>query len=338
MEEVLAALAFFPLKGKVEQVQPFGQGHINETFYVSTTNQNWLLQAVNTSVFQQPKLIEKQLNILLKHAPDVFVPHLLSKEDTFHITLHGKVWRLQLFMQNAYAPDLCNDQQREGVVKGISTFTQSMHTLSVADFQSTIPKFHDLSARLAQFAEAVANDPFQRLNGAKNIAQKLEKWKVLAKRFAVLVANGLPLRVCHNDAKAANVLLHKKNDRFARVIDLDTVGPGYVLFDFGDLLRSMLPDVKENAMANQVSISQKRAQEMRKHFLEGCGNVLNNMEIETLSFGGLYMTYLMALRFFTDYLLGDIYYRVQYASENLDRATNQCAVLEGMMAAGIGDV
>lgn len=336
MESVRAALAFFPLKEEVKQVQPFGQGHINETFRVTTANQEWLLQAVNTSVFQQPEIIEVHLQLLLKHDTKLFVPHVLSKEGTYHITAGGKVWRLQQFMQNTYAPDGCNDDQRKEVVTGIAAFIQAMHGLSLSDFRPTIPKFHDLSDRLLQYEKAKAADPFQRLKSAKAIADKLDQWKGIAERFEGVVRRGLPLRIVHNDAKATNVLLYQKNNRLAKIIDLDTVGPGYLLFDFGDLLRSMLPDVKENASANKVNISRERAEQMQAVFLEGCGNLLSPLEQETLGFGGLYMTYLMALRFFTDYIMGDIYYRINYPNENLDRATNQCAVLEGMLEVGMG--
>lgn len=336
MEQVRAALVFFPLKEKVEQVQPFGQGHINETFRVTTAKQEWLLQAVNTSVFQHPEIIEAHLQLLLKHNTKLFVPHVLSKERTYHITAGGKVWRLQQFMQNTYAPDGCNDDQRKEVVKGIAAFTQSVHGLSLSDFRPTIPKFHDLSDRLLQYEKAKAADPLHRLKSAKAIVEKLDQWKGIANRFEGLVRKGLPLRIVHNDAKSTNVLLHQNDNRLAKVIDLDTAGPGYLLFDFGDLLRSMLPDVRENASVNKVNISRERAKQMQAVFLDECGNLLSPLEQETLGFGGLYMTYLMALRFFTDYLMGDIYYRVNHPNENLDRATNQCAVLEGMLEVSIG--
>lgn len=330
MEAAPAALSFFPLKEPVQWVKPFGHGHINETFQVKTVNQSWLLQAVNTAVFQQPEIIERHLKILLPHDPSLFVPHLLSKQGTYHITFQSKVWRLQKLMENAYASELCNDKQREEVVKGIARFTKSMQSLSLSDFQPTIPEFHNLSARLVQYEEAKKRDVQQRLKDANLIAKKLDKWMGLEDQFKAWVRKGLPLRICHNDAKAANVLLNQSDHSFARVIDLDTVGPGYVIFDFGDLLRSLLPDVKENAADAQVRIDGKKAEQMQRLFIKECGDVLTTVEKDALLFGGLYMTYLMALRFFTDYLKGDVYYQVRYATENLDRASNQCAVLEGM--------
>lgn len=331
MEAALAALSFFPLREPVQQVRPFGHGHINDTFLVRTTKQNWLLQAVNITVFQQPEIIERHLKILLPHDPSLFVPHLLSKQGTYHVTAQGKTWRLQQFMESAYAPEVCNDKQREEVVRGIARFTKSMQSLSLSDFQPTIPGFHDLSARLAQYEEAKKRDTHHRLKDVKFMAGKLDKWMGLEDQFKEWVRKGLPLRICHNDAKAANVLLNQSDHSFARVIDLDTVGPGYVIFDFGDLLRSMLPDVKENVADAHVKIDGKKAEQMQSLFIQECGDSLTSVEKDALMFGGLYMTYLMALRFFTDYLKGDVYYNVNYATENLDRAGNQCAVLEAML-------
>ena len=145
----------------------------------------------------------------------------------------------------------------------------------------------------------------------------------IEEEFLKLKLLNLPVRVCHNDTKSTNVLLDNDSKQLLKVVDLDTVGPGYALYDFGDMMRSMLASHPENAPdIGNLSILEDRYQHMLETYVESANGVLTDDEIESLGFGGLYMTYLMAIRFLTDYLNGDVYYRIAYTNENLVRAKN----------------
>lgn len=331
MENALKGLQYFALQGAVDSIAPFGLGHINDSFLVQAEGKSYLLQRLNTSVFKTPQVIEGNLRALLAHAPELFAKHLRGTGGNYHEFDGEHWWRLQEFVPNSYSPNELQPNELREVSTGFGCFTAQFGSQPLEKYTESIPHFHDLHLRLRQLQAALEANAAGRLESVLAEVGQVQQFNWIAARFDKLVDEGLPLRICHNDAKAGNCLLSKPDSRFLKVVDLDTVGPGYALFDLGDMLRSMLFNVPENREnLESLSFSKERFHAIVNPFVEACSGVLKPIEIESLPFGGLYMTYIMAVRFLTDYLNGDIYYKVSHEKENLSRARNQLTILELM--------
>lgn len=334
MQVASKALKLFNIEGAIESVAPLGFGHINDSYSVVVGGNAYLLQRLNTNVFREPEIVESNLTNILSFAPELFPLHLKGANGEHHQSDGENLWRVQEFVTDSYSPsELALSELRE-IAKGYGRYTARFAQEDPKSYQESIPQFHDLRHRLAQFNLALEENAANRRNQAVVETETINKFKWIAEKFDELVAKGLPLKVCHNDAKAGNCLLSKQSGAFLKVVDLDTVGPGYVLFDLGDMLRSMLFNIPENQSAlDDLSFNQERFDAIMTSFLNECGESLEPVEIDSLPFGGLYMTYIMAVRFLTDYLNGDVYYKICHPEENLIRTRNQLRILELMSKA-----
>lgn len=329
MQVAQEAIKLFNIQGAIDSIAPLGFGHINDSFSVKVNGHGYLLQRLNTNVFRQPEIIEENLNRLLNHAPELFPLHLRGASGKYHEGKTDNLWRIQEFVQDSYSPTELTEQELSEIAKGYGKFTAAFQNAEPGQYAEGILGFHNLHHRLNQFQQALETNSAARAESASNEIRAIEEYSWIADQFDDLVEQGLPLRVCHNDAKAGNCLLSKKTGKFLKVVDLDTVWSGYVLFDLGDMLRSMLFNIPENEVQlDGLKLDQKRFETILNSFLAQCGDALQEIEIKSLPFGGLYMTYMMATRFLTDYLNGDIYYKTGYPEENLIRTRNQLKILD----------
>ncbi|MGW8121603.1 phosphotransferase enzyme family protein [Roseivirga echinicomitans] len=332
MNIAIEALKAFQLKGAIEKVAPFGSGHINDTYKVESTCGNYLLQKVNTNVFQNTETLENNLHKLQALGSNVFAKHITKENGTcFHIDQSG-CWKLQEFVPNAYGPTMANSLTLvEEVGKGFGMFTKATALLKATDFKEAIPDFNRLTWRLEQLNEAIASNKANRKEAAQNLIDQVNTFGWIVDFFNKLVEEGLPLRVCHNDTKIDNILLTVGSDKFKYVIDLDTTGPGYVLSDFGDMMRTLLTPTKEAELdESKIEIRAGYLNALKSGYLSSCRESIDSIEIAHLEFGGLYMTYMQAVRFLTDYLNGDTYYKISFPEENYIRARNQLTLLRLM--------
>lgn len=332
MNIALEALKAFQLEGAIETVAPFGSGHINDTYKVESSCGNYLLQKVNTKVFQNTETLENNLNLLQSLQSDVFAKHITTENgNCFHVD-QGGCWKLQEFVLNAYGPTTADNLTLvEEVGKGFGMFTKATASLKAKAFDEAIPNFHSLKWRLEQLNEAIALNRANRKEAAQNLIDQVNVFSWIVDHFNKLVENGLPLRVCHNDTKIDNILLTEGSDEFRHVIDLDTTGPGYVLSDFGDMMRTLLTPTKEAELdESKIEIREGYLDALKSGYLSACAESLIPLEKENLEFGGLYMTYMQAVRFLADYLNGDTYYKISSPEENYIRARNQLTLLQLM--------
>ncbi len=330
MDRPLAVLEKFQIKGAIESVALFGSGHINDTYKVETTSARYLLQRINTRIFRDIGLFESNLGALMAGKPEVLVAHIPTLEEQWLFTDDSGTWKMQIFDEDTYAPQLADhpDQVRE-VGKGFGKFMAL--NLPADAFGEIIPDFHSIDWRLKQLDEAIANNVAGRKAEAQPLIDQADDYRWIAERMEYLKGQGLPLRLCHNDTKIDNILLSRSSGHFKYVIDLDTVGPGYALYDFGDMMRTLLSPTKEaEPDVSKIELRQHYYQSLREGFLGECEGMLHKVEIESLSFGGQYMTYLMAIRFLGDFLNGDMYYKVSHKQENFIRARNQLRLLKLM--------
>ncbi len=316
------------MQGAIESIALFGSGHINDSYHVRTSDESYLLQKINTSVFRDSEVLEANLTGLFSTDSDILVEHIKTTTGKWLLNSDSGVWKLQVFGEGTFAPTLADDLLlvRE-VGRGFGKFTALSQHLSIDNFKEAIPNFHSLKWRLNQLDEAVEGDIARRVTKAGHLIDLANKYRWISKRMDEL-AGQLPLRVCHNDTKIDNVLLAKATNQFKYVIDLDTAGPGYVLYDFGDMMRTLLSPTKESETdQSKIELRHNYFESLKEGFLEECGTMLDPLEIDSLSFGGLYMTYIMAIRFLTDYLNGDQYYKISFEEENYIRSRNQFVLL-----------
>lgn len=302
MEAAQKALQGYNINGAIVKVAPFGLDHINDSYLVQTNESQYLLQRINRQIFNPSEWIEANFQLLPSRDSKLFVGHDQSINHAFHVEVEGGFWRISDFIKHAYTPQTANSlKEVEEVSKAFGRLTAFLNNFSPEQFMETIPRFHDLSWRLEMLAGAIESNKVNRLETATVLIEKSENFRWISDQMKDLKQRGIPTRVCHNDTKLNNCLLSKSDQNFDHIIDLDTLGLGLALYDYGDLMRTIISPTPEN-----------------------------ELEIDNLPFGGLYMTYIMEVRFLTDYLNGDIYYKTSFENENLIRARNQFALLELM--------
>ena len=334
MQVAKDAIQLFNIQGAVDSIAPLGFGHINDSYAVRVGKRGYLLQRLNTNVFRTPEIVEGNLSRILSFAPDLFPMHIPGEDGQYHQSDGQSLWRLQEFVQNSYSPTELVPAELKEIARGYGKFTAAFKSEDLSYYGEAIPKFHDLHHRLGQFQSALDQNVANRADSVMREIKAIQDFSWIADRFDALVEQGLPVKVCHNDAKAGNCLLSKQSGQFLKIVDLDTVGPGYALFDLGDMLRSMLFNIPENqAELEGLQFDEERLKMIVDTFFSQCQDSLQEIEFKSLTFGGLYMTYMMATRFFTDYLNGDIYYKISHKEENLVRTRNQLKILDLMSAA-----
>lgn len=324
------ALQYYRIEGAVKSIAPFGLGHINDTYQVDLDDRSLLLQKINTGIFQQPQILEENLKAALKTAPELFAFHLKTIDDHYHLISNEQCWRLQEFVPGSYAPQVVEEVKMAFQIgAGFGEFMSEMSSISGDLVKESIPNFHHLGLRIDRFREVVSLNLQGRNQKVPELIDKAFDYSWIWQEFEKLVAAGLPQRICHNDTKSNNILLSKKTNEFLKVIDLDTLGPGYAFFDYGDMVRSMATHGHEgdrDVIGRPLQLDLIKAN--KEGYLSTCAHVLNQHELDTLDFGSLFMTYFTGIRMLTDFLVGDIYYRIHEWDDNLIRSSNQFYVLD----------
>lgn len=334
MEVVSKTASRFQIKEKVVSITPFGGGHINSTWKVTCEKSDYLLQKINQSVFPLVENIVENRK-LLNELPNssILVEEILTEEGENALFTENGVFRMQRFIADAYSPSSVESvHEAFEAAYGFGEFLKQTKSLNPADFKEVIPGFHNLELRLKQLARAKEKDQVSRLNSITNLVEQVESFAWINEKMNSLWVNGLPIRVCHNDTKIDNILLNKEDSLFQYVIDLDTVGSGTMLYDFGDLMRTCISPSKESERdLNNVIFRDDIFEALQEGFMKSVAAFISLIEKENLYFGGIYMTYIMAVRFLTDYLKGDTYYKISFDDENLVRTKNQLELLNLMV-------
>lgn len=360
-----AALRFAGPAG-IKSCVSYGNGHINDTFLVTsgsrrnpdagrtesdriqgfTEENSFILQKINTHVFKKPtEVMENMVGVTgwIRHRLEADgadwhrrVLEIIQTDGgkPFFEDLSGGFWRAVRLISNA----VCYEQapSEEVFYQSAAAFGNFQHLLSdypVKRLHETIPDFHNTPVRCRQFLDALRKDPFGRLAGASQEAGFLqERIETLSSPLTDAAKRGiLPLRVTHNDTKLNNVMMDRETGEGLCVIDLDTVMPGLSVTDFGDAIRFGASTAAEDERDLQKVHFDRRLYEVyREGFIEGCAGSLTDGELDLLPVGAMVITYEQALRFLTDYLMGDVYYKTARPEHNLDRARTQIRLLSEM--------
>lgn len=344
------AMHAFQFDGVPLSAERYGSGHINDTFLVHLqkkdgTEGRVILQRMNTSIFKEPeRLMENILNVtsflrdkIIQNGGDPdretlnVVPTKGGK--AYFVDSEGKYWRCYIFIEDATGYDKVEDPEdfyQSAVSFG--RFQQLLDDYPAETLHETIKGFHDTKARFEVFKKAVADDVCGRVASVKDEIDFYLSREDVANVFGDLLAKGeLPLRVTHNDTKLNNIMIDNQTHKGICVIDLDTVMPGLAMNDFGDSIRFGASTAAEDeADLDKVWCDMELFELYAKGFIEGCGGKLTDKEIELLPMGAKVMTYECGMRFLTDYLQGDVYFKTHREGHNLDRTRTQMKLVQDM--------
>ena len=333
----------FQLPGTFTSYEEITIGNVNRTYLVNLTRDDgaertYMVQALNTFAFKDPVAVMDNVDRITKHIREkkpgytvLKFYHVPSGESYF---LDGPFfWRVFNYIPSV-THNICTDLT---VVRNAGFAFGEFQTM-LADFDprllhETIPNFHNTSDRYRQLEETVAADPVGRVAQVQEELDWLFSVKEQACRLITMEQEGrLPLRVTHNDTKINNVLFDTDGREALVVIDLDTVMPGLVGFDYGDAIRSAANLVEEDSPeTDKVGLNMDIFRSFTQGFLSQTASILTRDEVDTLALSCFVLTTELAVRFLTDYIQGNLYFKTRYPEHNLVRTRNQIALAKDML-------
>lgn len=345
------AIESYQFAGELVDVRPYGSGHINDTYLVvlkeNDSEKKVILQRMNKNIFTKPvELMENVLGVtsylrerIIENGGDPeretlnVIPTAEGK--AYFVDSEGEYWRAYKFITGATSYDAVEtpeDFYQSAVSFG--NFQRLLAEYPAETLHETIEGFHDTKARFAVFKKAVEEDVCGRAASVQKEIDFVLAHEDVANVFGDMLAQGeLPLRVTHNDTKLNNIMIDDETRKGICVIDLDTVMPGLAMNDFGDSIRFGASTAAEDEQdLSKVSCDMGLFEIYTKGYIEGCGGRLTQKEIEMLPMGAKVMTFECGMRFLTDYLEGDHYFKVHREGHNLDRCRTQFKLVEDMEA------
>ena len=346
--ELKEVISSFDVDGDILSTGPCGNGHINDTFLVTVdreTRRELILQRINHHVFKQPALLMDNLDRVCAHLrrklsalgrdPDRHCLTLIPARDgrPWHMDDEGYTWRLRLFIADTVAVEIVESaKQAREAGRAFGEFQRLLVDLPGEPLHDTIPAFHDLRGRLATFRSVVETDPVGR---AAEVVEEIAFVEAMAEEVLDVVGTGegaaLPTRITHNDTKINNVLLDSRTNDAVCVIDLDTVMSGLVVYDFGDSVRTGTnTGAEDDPDLSRVGVDLELFEAYTKGYAREAAEFLTLPEIDALPSAGTYMSFIIGLRFLTDHVDGDNYYRIHKPGHNLQRARAQFQLVRSL--------
>lgn len=335
----------FNILGKAISAERYGFGHINDTYLVvCDSDVKYIMQRINHNVFKDvPALMENIVGVtehiykrLVSEGGDI--EHALKVIPTregksFFHSKDGNYFRMYNFIDGAISIErrATKEEFRLAAI-GFGRFQKMLDGFPANKLNETIKDFHNTRTRFENFLKAIEDDLAGRKNNCKEEIDFFIKRKGYSLRIVEAIEKGLiPLRVTHNDTKLNNVLINLTEMKASTVIDLDTVMPGSIVYDFGDSIRSGANTGAEDEKdLSKVGFSLELFEAYTSGFLEEVGNRLTKSEVDSLAFGAILMTFECGMRFLTDHLNGDKYFKIHRENHNLDRCRTQIKLVEEM--------
>ncbi len=341
----------FGLQGEYVGFQIINSGHINSTYKVTffrdNQNKDYILQKVNTYVFQDPVAVMDNISSVTEFIRRKIketqatakrnVLHYSTSEDGVYYTEteDGGFWRCYRYIDDSVCFVQTDDLrviEESGVAFG--KFQLYLADYPVEKLNIVIPHFHNTVRRYQALRDAIEDNAAGRLGAiAEDIAGYMQYEEIATRCYRLQKQGVLPLRVTHNDTKTSNVLFDKNTLDLLSVIDLDTVMPGLVAFDFGDAIRAAASTAKEDERdLSKVALDIQKYEAFTKGFVGAVKNSLTDKEKQTLALGAVAMTLECGVRFLTDYINGDKYFKIHYPDQNLVRARCHLVLAKDMIA------
>ena len=337
----------FAVSGRYQGAAPCGSGHINDTYAATyrdgDTLHHYIHQRINHVIFRDPAAMMDNIARVTRHLQNrlagepgtdpareslTLIPTL--KGAAYHVDADGHFWRTYLLIERARSLDtVSTPEQAYQAAYTFGRFQNYVSDLPGPRLHETIPAFHHTPLRFQALATATQRDVHQRARKAADDLAFAHAHEPLTRTLLDLQARGLaPERVTHNDTKINNVLMDESSGRGLCVIDLDTVMPGLSLYDFGDLVRTAVSPASEDEQdLDRVQVRLPFFEALVQGYLDGVGPVLTEAEIAHLPEAGLLITLETGLRFLTDHLAGDTYFKIHRPDHNLDRCRTQFALV-----------
>ncbi len=341
----------FRIYGQILHAELCKIGHINET-YTATYDQGgvtvrYIHQKINQGVFREPvKVMENVLRVtehlqrkLRAQGARQYTRRALTVVPTqdgkpYFVDGNGDYWRTFVFVERVQSFEAVHTpQQAYEAGRAFGEFQSLLADLPGERLHETIPDFHHARKRFAALRAAIAEDRAGRVASARSeidFALAQEPW--IGTLLDAQAAGEIPERITHNDTKFNNVMLDWETGRALCVVDLDTVMPGLVHYDFGDMVRTTTsPTLEDEQDLAKVQMQMPMFEALARSYLEATRDFLTPAERKYLAFAGRLITYIIGIRFLTDYLRGDVYFRVHRPAHNLDRCRTQFKLVQSIM-------
>lgn len=320
-KELKGILEHFNMERQAYTFSTLNIGYINDTYLVSLNGQpEYILQRINHGVFKNIEGLMMNIDMALRHLKDVdysqikLIPIVTGKT---YISLESGYWRIMTYIAGSTTYNTTTEPKIAFEAgRLIGKFHDLLANESVERYTDTIPKFHDLELREMQFLGALARAS----NEKKKVAESAITFShEMLITLASMNNAQLPIRVCHNDTKLNNILFSKGTKKALCLIDLDTLMKGYFHYDFGDAIRTIVNTAPEDEQDHAKITFNKKLFEAFIHGLAANEPFLTLKEVQALPYGVILLPFLHGIRALTDYLNGNIYYKVSYENQNLDR-------------------
>jgi len=330
------------LNPEFTQLSVIGSGHINSTWLLKNTDEQFIVQKLNTEVFKNPaqlvsnaQLIEQHLNTkqLQNNYPLEVIKHIATHNREYLIKIDNEHYRVLNYISDSYSEDVVkNAQQSEQAAYAFGIFANALQDFDAQQLHTVIPDFHNLAMRFEQLNTAITNNA---VNRVKHCADEIKY--CLSQQHLITELNyitkHIPLRVCHNDTKINNMLFCSTTHKAKAVIDLDTCMAGFWLYDFGDMVRTFCsPETEDSKSLQNVVIRKDIFSAIVKGYVTPLKSSMSKQEQESLLLGAKIMPLMLSVRFLTDYLNNDVYFKVTHAEHNLERAQNQLALYKSILS------
>ncbi|MHC4203402.1 MAG: phosphotransferase enzyme family protein [Planctomycetota bacterium] len=341
----------FNLAGKLIQYEPFGSGHINDTYCLTCEKDNrqihYILQRINHEVFKNPPQMMENIRRVTNHIrrklqkqQNKLTSRQLVVIDTkdgadFCRDDYGNYWRLYNRIENAITYDTIESPELAyEAARMFGKFAAMLTDLPGPPLHETIPDFHTTPKRFKTFQEVLRQDPCNKAKDAgAEIDFVLENTRICDVLLNHVAKGEIPVRITHNDTKINNVLLDEKTHKGVCVIDLDTVMPGLSLYDFGDMVRTATNPAEEDERdLSKVTMRMPIFEMLLRGFAEETYTFLTPTEKKNMVFAGKLITFEQMIRFLVDHLAGDIYYKIHHKDHNLDRCRTQMKMVQSITA------
>lgn len=340
----------FDIFGEFLDFEPYGSGHINDTYAASYVQGGakirFIHQRVNHTIFRNPVAQMENIQRVTSHirkklqresgtraAREILTVVPSCEGKPYHIDEAGNFWRTYVLIEGAHSVDVARSPaEAYEAARAYGRFQRMLTDFPPPRLHEIIPDFHHTPKRVHALEIAVREDVAGRVKLAKKEIEFALKRKPTASRLLELCAAGtMPERVVHNDTKLNNVLLDDDSGEGVCVVDLDTVMPGLALYDFGDMVRSTTsPAAEDERDLTKVCMRMEMFEGLLRGYLEEAGAFLTEAEKKNLAFAGRLITYEIGVRFLADYLSGDVYFKTHREHHNLDRARTQFALVKHM--------
>ena len=339
----------FTFEGEIVDVRAHGDGYINDTYAITTekedgTKRRYILQRINHEIFKDPaglmdnfrKVCDYLKQIVTEAGGDPTRETLTivqTKDGKDFTCVDGNYYRVLEFIENTVSYSVVNGvEDFYKTAKAFGNFQYQLKDFPADTLCESIPNFHYTPSRYETFVEAVKNDKSGRAHLVQDEINFIQERADVAYELTNLLKEGkLPLKVTHNDTKLSNILMDENTNEPVCIIDLDTIMPGLAAYDYGDSIRAGACWTAEDEKdLDKVFVDLDLFEAYTKGFIEGAKDGLSTEEIKTLPLGAKTITLEQGMRFLSDYLDGDLYYKTTYPEQNLDRTRTQLKLVADM--------